>query len=112
MVIGMWCNVYDDEGKVVRDPVSREVILLAEEGKRLRAFLQDVDAAMGVESDGVEEFGSVIRRLESIRESDPDRAPEAERFLNQAAALDADLFRHDKYIQKRLLPIDINVCLS
>ena len=108
----MWCNVYDEEGKLVSDPVRREVILLAEEGKRLRSFLHDVDAAMGVESDGVEEFGSVIQRLEAIRESDPDRAPEAERFLNQAAALDADLFRHDKYIQKRLLPIDINVCLS
>ncbi len=107
----MWCNVYDEEGKVVSDPVRREVILLAEEGKRLRSFLHDVDAAMGVESDGVEDFGLVIRRLESIRECEPDRAPDAERYLNQAAALDADLFRHDKYIQNRGLPIDINDCL-
>ncbi len=108
----MWCNVYDEEGKLVSDPVRREVILLAEEGRRLRSFLHDVDATMGVESDGVEDFGSVIRRLESIRESDPDRAPEAERYLNQAAAINANLYRHDKYIQNRGLPIDINVCLS
>lgn len=108
----MWCNVYDDEGRVVSDPVRREVILLAEEGKRLRAFLHDVDVGMGIESNGVEDFGSVIRRLEAVRENDPNRAPEAERYLNQAAAINANLYRHDKYIQRMEMPIDINVCLS
>ena len=108
----MWINVFDDEGNVVNDRARREVILLAEESRRLKAFLNEVESVMGVESHGVEDFGSVVDRLKRLRADCPDRASEAKRYLNRAAAIDADLYRHEKYIEKSALPIDIDVCLA
>ena len=105
-------NVYDDEGNVVWDDVRREKLLLLEEAERISSFLDDVNRELDVESNGVGDFGSVVQRLEHIRANDPDMAPEVERFLNRAAAIELDVLRHKWYIDKKHYPIDVGECFS
>ena len=103
----MWIDVFDDEGKLVSDPEQREKILLTEEANRIRDFLDDVSRGMDISSYGLGEFGMVVDWLNKARAANPDLAPQAERFLNRAAAINADIFRHQRYIEKSGLPIDI-----
>lgn len=108
----MWCNVYDDEGKVVSDSVEREKLLLEEEAKRIRTFLEDVSTMMEMGVTDIGEFPTVVRWLEYVRECNDDRASTARSFLNRAAAIDADIFRHRKYVEYQEMPIVINDILS
>ena len=108
----MWCNIYDEDGNLVRDEVSREQFMLEEEAKRLKSWLDDVQIEMGFEVNGDEAFRIAVESLERIRLHDSDRASRAERFLNQAAAINLNLFRHDRYIKRNELSIDIRDYLS
>jgi hypothetical protein len=108
----MWIDVFDDEGNLVSDPEQRERILLTEEAERIRCFLDDVSRRMNTDSYEIGDFGMVVDWLRNARKANPDLAPQAERFLNRAAAIDADIFRHRKYIEKNGLPIDITDYLS
>lgn len=102
-----WIDVYDEDGNLVSDPERRERILLTEEANRVRDFLDDVSRGMDISSYGLGEFGMVVDWLNKARAANPDLAPQAERFLNRAAAINADIFRHQRYIEKSGLPIDI-----
>lgn len=102
----MWFNTYDDEGGSVEDKVCRERILLNEESLRIQRFLAAVKQELGVIYDGVGDFHRVVKSLEDIRLQNPDLAPDAEKLLNRAAAIDADIYRHLKYIESAGLPID------
>ena len=108
----MWINVFDDEGNEVTNPKQREILLLVEEGKRIKAFLNEVEKVLDIESNGVEDFESVVHRLDLVRMRDPNRATEAKRYLIQAAAIDADLYRHRKYIDNNGFPINMIDCLA
>lgn len=108
----MWIKVFDDEGNEVPDPKQREILLLVEEGKRIKAFLNEVERGLDIESNGVEDFESVVNRLDRVRMRDSDRATEAKRFLTQAAAIDADLYRHRKYIENNGFSINMADCMA
>lgn len=108
----MWIKEYDDEGNEVVDPEQREILLLIEEGKRIKAFLNEVERVLDIESNGVEDFESVVHRLDRVRLRDPDRAAEAKRYLTQAAAIDADLYRHSKYIENNGFSINMADCMA
>ena len=108
----MWIDVYDEEGKLVSDPELRERILLTEEANRIRDFLDDVSRGMDTSSYGLGEFGMVIDWLNKTRAANPDLAPQAERYLNRAAAIDADIYRHRKYIERNGFAINIADYLS
>lgn len=102
----MWFNTYDKDGNLVTDRVRREQILLHEESLRILRFLAEVKDKFGIDYDGVADFHKVVLRLEEIRREDSDIALDAESLLNWAAAIDADIFRHLKYIENADLPID------
>ena len=108
----MWIDVYDEDGDLVSSPEHRERILLMEEADRIKQFLDDAGKMMDYGPSGIGEFGLVVGWLEKARAANPDVAPEAERLLNRAAAIDADIYRHRKYIEKSGLPIDIADYLS
>lgn len=108
----MWIDVYDEEGKSVSDPERRERILLMEEADRIKDFLDDVSRCMDISPCGLGEFGMVIDWLNKARAANPDLAPQAERYLNRAAAIDADIYRHRKYIERNGFAINIADYLS
>lgn len=108
----MWMKVFDDEGNEVTDPVQREILLLAVEGKRIKALLNEVERVLDIESNGVEDFESVVHRLDRVRMRDPNRATDVKRYLTQAAAIDADLYRHRKYIENSGFSISMADCLA
>lgn len=108
----MWCNIFNEDGNLVRDEVSRERCMLEEESKRLKAWLDDVQSVMDFEVNGDEAFRIAVESLERIRLHETDRASRAEQFLNQAAAINLCIFWHDRYIKRNELPIDIRDYLN
>ena len=108
----MWCNIYDEDGNLLRDEVTRERFMLNEEAKRLKSWLDDVQAEMEFEVSGEEAFATSIKSLERIRLREPDRASRAERLLNQAATINLSFYWHDRYIKRNGLPIDIREYLT
>ena len=99
-------SVYDDGGTEIQDEVRRERYMLYEESERIKLFLADVSKMVGVESEGIGDFHRVVKCLEQLRIDDSDLAPDAERLLNRAAAIDLDICRHLWYIQRKGYPID------
>ncbi len=108
----MWFNIYNDEGNTVEDKVRRERILLNEESLRIQRFLVAVKQEFGVDYDSVGDFHRVVKCLEDVRLQNPDLATDAEKLLNRAAAIDADIYRHLKYIENASLPIDTDLYLT
>ena len=108
----MKISVYDEEGNLADNPEKRERVLLAVEADRVKDFLADVGRMMDIPPNGIGEFTMVVDWLENVRRNDPDRAVDAERYLNRAAAIDADIYRHRKYIEKNGFSINIADYLS
>ena len=108
----MWFNTYDDEGNSVEDKVRRERILLNEESLRIQRFLAAVKQKLGIDYDGLCDFHRVVKNLEDVRLQNPDIASDVEKLLNRAAAIDADIYRHLKYIESAGLPIDTDLYLT
>ena len=109
----MYVPMFDDDGNEITDLERRERYMLWEQAERIKAFLDDVSKTVGVESEGVGDFRSVVECLKQIREENlDDLAPEAERQLNRAAVIDLDIRRHIWYIRKRELPINTDDYLT
>jgi hypothetical protein len=108
----MWCNIYDEDGNLVRDEVTRERFMLEQEAKRLKSWLDDVQVEMEFEVCGGEAFANAVKSLERIRLRETDRASRAERLLNQAATINLSFYWHDRYITRNDLPIDIRDYLT
>lgn len=108
----MWCNIYDEDGNLVRDEVTRERFMLEQEAKRLKSWLDDVQVEMEFEVCGEEAFAIAVKSLERIRLRETDRASRAERLLNQAASINLSIYWHDHYIKRNEMPIDIREYLT